>query len=350
MSERYFPLSFFNAGVTYAAALGVSADPLLEAVGISPGLLADPSAVITATQYHEVTVQAQRMLNDPAFALHLGEWILAEATEIVGPLYLTAPTLRDSLKACVRFMPLVSPCLDSRLEEDGDEAAYVCDIIPELRDDYRFLHAEATLSITWRLIRIVSGRLDACPRRILLRHDGSERLSEFRRLFGPDVEILFNADRDATIFDRALLDLPNPASSPRIHAQMEKMAQARLAALPTVETVSARVLRLLEGQVGQRVMDLDDIAEMMGVSARTLQRRLSEEHTSFQKLHDGLRYRLACELLRRPDADIPTIAATLGFSEPATFHRAFRQWSGVSVTDYRRRPAAGDATSGVPAD
>ncbi|MFP5383927.1 MAG: helix-turn-helix domain-containing protein, partial [Gammaproteobacteria bacterium] len=153
-----------------------------------------------------------------------------------------------------------------------------------------------------------------------------------------------------TIFDRALLDLPNPASSPRIHAQMEKLAQARLAALPTVETVSARVLRLLEGQVGQRVLDLDDIAEMMGISARTLQRRLSEEHTSFQKLHDGLRYRLACELLRKPDADIPTIAATLGFSEPATFHRAFRQWSGMSVTDYRRRPAAGDTSPGTPAD
>lgn len=343
MTERLFPLSFYAAAASYVATFGFSADPLLEKAGIPPTLMADPSATITAAQYHELAVAAQQTINDPAFALHLGEWVRFESAETVGPLYLTAPTLRDALQQAIRFMPLVSPCLDTSLEEEGDEARYVCTVLPSLRDDFRFLHAEATLSITWSLVRTVTARRDLNPRRILLRHDGSARLAEFRRLFGPDVEIRFGADRDATVFDRAWLDLPNPGHSPGVHAQMERIALARLSALPTVDTTSTRVLRVLEEHTGQRILDLDDVAALLGYSARTLQRRLSDEHTSFQKLRDGLRYRLACAMLREGDADIPTIAAALGFSEPATFHRAFRQWSGVSVTEFRR------ATGGSPA-
>lgn len=351
MPERLFPLSFFATAASHAAALGVSADPVFARAGIPAELMADPDALITASQWHEMAVAARNLFSgDPSFELHLGELARMEAAEIVGPLYLTAPTLRAALLQCVRFMPLVTPCLDAVLEESGDEALYHCRVVPALADDFRFLHAEATLAITWAFIRRLTGRPDAQPRRIELRHDGSARAAEFHRIFGANVELRFNAGRDVTVFDRALLDLPNPGSAPTVHRQMETLAQARLARIPTVETFSTAVLRMLEEHTGQRVLDLDELAALMNVTGRTLQRRLREENTSFQKLRDGLRYRQAQTMLRDPALDVASIAAMLGFSEPTTFYRAFKAWSGLSPAEFRRRvtgPGAG-APTGQP--
>ncbi|MFZ5723581.1 MAG: AraC family transcriptional regulator [Pseudomonadota bacterium] len=337
MSERLFPISIISAAVSYAARFGVNADILFQRAGVPPQVMADPEALITVGQYHEMAVQAQALLGDPAFALHLGEWLRVETAEVIGTLYLTAPTVRASLLQCVRFMPLVTPCVDAALEEDGNEARYYCLIAPSLADDFRFLYAEATLSITWHLIRTLTGRPDINPVRIRLRHDGSARLAEFRRLFGSDVVIEFNAGEDVTVFDRSLLDVPNAGNSPTVHAQMETLALARLAKVPSVETASTSVLRLLEVHTGRDVLDLEQVAERLGTTARTLQRRLRDENTSFQKLRDGLRYRQAQSMLRDERMDVATIAATLGFSEPTTFHRAFKSWSGLSPTEFRRR-------------
>ena len=337
MSERLFPIALFATGASYAARLGVSADSLLARAGIPPQLMADPNALITASQYHELLVQGQAMIGDPAFALHLGEWIRIESAEVIGTLYLTGSTVRSSLQQCVRFMPLVCPCLDAGLEEDGNDARYVCRMVPALAGDFRFLYAEATLSITWHLIRALAGQPGLNPKKIRLRHDGSARIGEFRRLFGPDVELEFNAGEDVTIFDRAILDLANPGSAPSVHAQMETLALAKLARIPNVESACTSVLRLLELHAGRDILDLEQVAEKLGTTARTLQRRLRDEQTSFQKLRDGLRYRQAQAMLRDPACDVATIAATLGFSEPTTFHRAFKTWSGFSPAEFRRR-------------
>ncbi|MFZ5757981.1 MAG: AraC family transcriptional regulator [Pseudomonadota bacterium] len=337
MSERLFPIGMIASGASYAARFGANADSLFERAGVPPQVMADPGALITVSQYHALAVQAQTLLGDPAFALHLGEWVRVETAEVIGTLYLTGATVRASLQQCVRFMPLVTPCLDAFLEEDGNEARYGIRMVPSLADDFRFLYAEATASITWHLIRTLAGRPQINPLRIRLRHDGSERLAEFRRLFGPDVVLEFNAPEDVLVFDRAILDLPNPGSSPAVHAQMETLALARLARIPGVETAGTAVLRMLEQHTGRNVLDLEQVAEQLNTTSRTLQRRLREEGTSFQKLRDGLRYRQAQSMLRDAGFDVATIAATLGFSEPTTFHRAFKAWSGMSPAEFRRR-------------
>ena len=82
---------------------------------------------------------------------------------------------------------------------------------------------------------------------------------------------------------------------------------------------------------------MQDVAKELNMTQRTLQRRLKEEGTSYAQLRDSVRFRFAEEYLRDPVMDMATIAANLGFSEPANFYAAFKRWQGMSPGEFRKR-------------
>ena len=79
----------------------------------------------------------------------------------------------------------------------------------------------------------------------------------------------------------------------------------------------------------------------MGLSARTLSRRLVEEGTSFRGIQDEVRHQLAVALLADASVSIAEIAFFLGYAEPAPFHRSFKRWAGTTPQLYRRTLLAG---------
>lgn len=337
MTERLFPLSTFSPGIAVVAGWGFNFDTIADMAGIPHGLLADPNALVTARQYHELAALGSRLLQHPAFALAITDALRLDMFDVLGPLFATAETGRTYLREAVRFMPLINPCVDTLLDEEGDEARYLCMPLPEQGADDRFFHAEAVFAAGHRLMQQVFRNPELVPFRLEFQHDGSAWRQAFHDRFGDDIELVFNASQNIAHYRRGILDLPNPGHSPTVHAHMLKLAIARLASLPNVDSASTLVLRVLEQEAGRRVMDIGDVAARLGMSTRTLQRRLVDEHTSFQKVRDGLRMRQAQAMLRDPSIDFVTIAATLGFSEPASFHRAFKSWTGLSPTEYRRQ-------------
>jgi AraC-like DNA-binding protein len=82
--------------------------------------------------------------------------------------------------------------------------------------------------------------------------------------------------------------------------------------------------------------DMDSVATQLAISPRTLQRKLESEGTSFGEILDDSRQRAALEYLSRPEMSISETAFMLGFSEPSTFYRAFRRWTGKTPAQYRR--------------
>lgn len=340
MDERAIPLSVLSTGSSVGALLGLGMDELFRKAGIPLGLLADRDACISATQFHELVVHVQQAVNDPCFALHIGEWVPVEQLHPAGSMFFAASNLRTTLQDYTRFLPLLSPCLDLLLEEDGDQAVCICRVVPALANDFRFLHAEATFTALWQLLRRASGRPDLRPLRIELRHDANARHAEFQRVLSPTLEFISHAATDRIVFDRALLDLPNPASSPELYRQLRIVAEERLAALPGVETTVSAVLRSLEQRCGIEPPSLGAVSTWLNVNPRTLQRRLKEEGCSFQAVLDGFRYRKAQVLLRDPATDTALLSAALGYSEPQAFRRAFRKWAGVSPATFQRNHAA----------
>lgn len=97
---------------------------------------------------------------------------------------------------------------------------------------------------------------------------------------------------------------------------------------------------MLGGEVELRDVSVEHAAKRLGMSVRTLSRRLADEGTSYRALVEDARKHAAMRDLARDVKPINTIAIELGFSSAPSFHRAFRRWTGTTANNYRRKMRA----------
>ena len=116
---------------------------------------------------------------------------------------------------------------------------------------------------------------------------------------------------------------------------LSERANRLLDSLPRRAGIASRIASLLASQLGERLPDKSVIAAQLGISERTMQRRLQEEGTSYQEILDNTRHYLARELLRTTRVSLADVALQLGYAEPSTFFRAFRKWEGMTPGQYR---------------
>ena len=110
-----------------------------------------------------------------------------------------------------------------------------------------------------------------------------------------------------------------------------------LAKYPPRDSLVDRVQSIITNEFRGGDPSLDRIADQLGLTPRTLQRKLHELGTSHNELLDHMRRQLAMRYLREPEMAICEVAYLLGFSESSSFHRAFKRWTGVTPKEYRER-------------
>ncbi len=334
MSYNFVPNSLIPGFISLCAQYGVSPDLVSRRAGLLPQLLTDPQAVVTVAQLDALICAIQDELKDPAFGVHLGEFIRVDLLQLVGTLVVTAPTPREALGQFIRFKKLVHPVGELLLQEDDRVARLIFREGGSEGISGRFRYAEMYFTAIICIARSLVRR-DIRVYRVDFRHDGSGWRDELVRALGT-TDIRFSAEENIACFERDLLDEPLPGHFPEYHRQIEQLAARRLAELPDGGDTAAAVLRFLEEQIGRRVVGMEDVAKHLDVTLRTLQRRLKDENTTYAALRDSVRYRYAQKYLRDPGMDMESIAAALGFSETANFYPAFKRWSGMSPGEFRR--------------
>jgi AraC-like DNA-binding protein len=170
-------------------------------------------------------------------------------------------------------------------------------------------------------------------------HRPPESVLEHRAFFRAPVR--FEEPSNEILFAHSDLARPfqtvDPALSMVVCRRLEKMlSQAR----SQDDSTAARVRRVLSETLPLQDAGAVAIARALGLSERTLHRRLRAERTSFRSILDSLRSEIAVGLLREPRIGIAEIAFLLGYSEPAPFYRSFRRWTGQTPLAFRRASRA----------
>lgn len=318
----------------------VDMDAMLAHAGVPPQRIFDENGVVSANDVLLLARSALELTGDPALGLHLGQEFGIEMLDLVGMMLSAAPDAGTAMQIGIQYSQLVSTLGSVELIEEGDRVRLVLHLIDDLLTQNTYYFVEFAAAAFFCISRrVVDGEFFL--RRITTRHPAPAWQNEYAQVFGEEVEFIFDAAEDSLEFDRALLELPMARHSPGLYRHLREEAARRLASRPQPESASASVQRLIDEHLGQRLIDLPLIAEHMGVNPRTLQRRLKEEKTSFHLLHDACRFRRAREQLLHPDTSIEVLAASLGYSEPANFYRAFKTWSGQTPSEYRRQHKPG---------
>ncbi|HYY42110.1 MAG TPA: helix-turn-helix domain-containing protein, partial [Pyrinomonadaceae bacterium] len=171
-------------------------------------------------------------------------------------------------------------------------------------------------------------------RSVSFQHPQPADTTEHRRIFRAPVH--FDQPRNELVLDRALLALPLARADAGLCALLDRHAQELLARLPQRDDTTAQVRRLLSDALSGGDPNIAAVARQLGLSARTLQRKLRAEGTSYQDLLDLMRRDLARRYLQERDMAVCEVAYLLGFSGPSAFHRAFRRWTGVTPKEFRQ--------------
>ncbi len=163
---------------------------------------------------------------------------------------------------------------------------------------------------------------------------------EYQIFFG--CPVYFDQTENALHVKNSHLELPLRQADKILLKTLEDHAQALIYELDTEQPLSLKVRFALKSQLPDGAPRNGVIAKQLSMTSRTMQRKLKQENTSYQQIPDQLRMELACHHLLESSVSVTDIALKLGFSEPRSFHRSFKQWKNSTPGEYRLKAATQD--------
>jgi len=317
--------------ITFAQRYDVSTESLYQAVGPNPSLLNDADNRIPFSQLVDLYEKAAQLSRDPHFGLHLGETVNPRAFDLVGYIALNSPTLGEAFARVTRYHSIWT-----------DGAAFSLDFAPPIASlVYKYIDhsiqkhrhdSEMTFATVTSLCRKLSDQ-DWQPIAVEFQHEQPDEVSEHQKLFRCPLE--FGKRANKLLFAASTLNLPVAKADPGLCAVLDRHAEELLTKFPPRDSLVDQVRHIIGRELNGGDPSLERIAGQLGLSARTLQRKLHELDTSHNELLDELRHDMALRYLQEPEMAICEVAYLLGFSEPSSFHRAFKRWTGKTPNELR---------------
>ena len=315
-----------------AAAHGVNAGSLYRAVNLNPSVLLDADNRIPFAQLVDLYEKAAALTGDNNFGLHVGETVDVKVFDVVGYSALNSPTLGDAFARVARYHSIWTDGATFTLETAGETSAivyrYLDDTISQHRQD-----SEMTLATVAVLCRNIASS-DFNPTAIEFQHNAPTDTTEHQRLFR--CAIKFGAPLNKLYFATGNLALPIAKADAGLCALLDRHAQELLAKFPPRDTLVERVRSIIATEFRGGDPSLEQVADQLGLTPRTLQRKLQDLGTSHNELLEQMRRQLAIRYLREREMAICEVAYLLGFSESSSFHRAFKRWTGVTPKEFRK--------------
>lgn len=322
-----------KAVVQAAAALGVNGDKLMRDAGISPNLLQTPGERIPLSSYLELYRSAVERTGDPDLGLHVGHIMTTSGINL--HLYMT--TICRNLKEYFNVIPSTIRLRGDGgrvlIQPEGDLIRLEWHPLDERTAGWRPL-VDEMLKSALEIINAISA-LPVPVRSAEFSYPLPDDTRALKRAFGPNLK--FGSKLSCLYFAREsvhypLVDLGFELGSD-FCAGPASVFSADDPDDPFLRDTRAAIRRALPGGS----LTIDDLAAEVGISRRTLQRRLSAHGSSFKRVLQEVREEQSRRYLDDPRLAITEIALLLGYSDQASFSNAFKSWCGCAPSEYRQR-------------
>ncbi len=317
-----------------AEAHGVPTPALLDEVSFAREQLQDPEGRVPFQQYLALFDLAARRTGVTDFGLQAGTYVRPNL-HLTTLLVLNGPTLRAVYERMCLLSRFHWDRSNIRLEEDGNLARIVA-VPPRGRPALGFRHfLDSRLSIWVNFGRIAVD--DAWrPRAVFSMLDPAAPADKCVEFFGCPVRA--GAPHLALEFDRALLDRPTATRYAPLDQAMRDLSRDMLASLGRQHGLAEQTRRAIIQRLGEERPRLGaaDLAREAGLSLRTFERHLRAEKTSYTRLLEETRIRLACQYFTVRELPLSSIAALVGYTSQAAFDHAFKRVTETTPRTMRR--------------
>lgn len=330
MRASTVPAGFTNSLVLYAEDK-IDRSVLLAVPGLDEQALGRSDGRIARNANAALWSKVARITGEPALGLAVaGSETNVNAFGLVGFLAMTSATVGEAIEQTVSYQRLIQADMDLRLFQVDHEVQIEKTLRNSVHDEN--LIVDYCLASLVVLPRRWSGT-SLVPKRVCFRHSPPADASAYDRLFRCPVQ--FDQPSNVLVFDREVLTSPLRTAQPLLSDYLAGQARVALADVPS-DVVSAVRAVVQEGLVIGEVQ-LSRVARRLGMSSRTLQRRLAEQGLLYEALVDEVRRSQAIPLVVHSSLPLEEVSAQLGYSEPKAFRRAFRRWTGMAPAQARGR-------------
>lgn len=310
---------------------GIHRDQCLEDTGLTPKLLASSNVEIQPEQELKLIENLVDQGADESLAVEIGRHYHLTSYGIFGFAISTSPNVRAAVELGLHFLPLTFAFSHFRMTE-SEPLAYMVVDGDHLGAKVRRFVVERDMTAMLCMHQEIFGQ--AMPLEgLTLQWDKSDNPSLYTSIYPREPH--FNQEENRVAFLQQLLDLPLPTANEQSRtifvAQCQDLLQKRHSEHGTAVKVRDYILANIDQGIS-----MDDIADDLCVSLRTLRRQLKEEGTSFRALTDEVREMLAVHLIQETTLTMEQIAIRLGYSDTANFFHAFKRWTGFPPKHFRR--------------
>ncbi len=324
-------LQYLKAG----ADLGITPKQTLHDTHINPDLLNNQVKRITGDEFQRIIRYLIDKTQDPCFGLKSARYVQPGSYSVLGYMVMNCKNLKDAMTKAPTYEALIGDMgiTDISILEDGNtEIRWNC----QYTDTTVRMHMIDNVLGSWvNFARFLVDRPDGKPKQIWLERalPSDEIRKQYEATFR--CPIRFNAPYNCIIADEHLLGLPMRQPDAQLLKTLESHAEILMADISKDQPLPLQTKNVIKGLLLEGIPRKEMVAKRLGLTERTLQRRLQQFDTSYQNILDDLRKEQATELLTQTELPIQEIAARLGFSEPRSFHRSFKAWVGTTPGEYR---------------
>jgi AraC-like DNA-binding protein len=310
---------------------GIAVEPLLAKAGLAEHQVQDRSARIKVRQQIEFLDLVAQAVDDSLLGVHLAQTCDIREFGLLYYVAASSKTLGDALRRAARYTSVVNEGLSLQYVEDRDVTIMFHSVgVPRHIDRHQI---ECCMTGLVRLCRQLTRR-DLKPRLVELTHRRNEDTSELSAFFGSQVE--FGARADRATFEAGFKDLPVASADSHLNELLIGFGEEVLARRAANRaSFRSQVENAMVPLLPHGMVRAGEIAKDLGVSQRTLARRLASEGATFSEVLEGLRTDLARQYLADRCVSISQVAWLLGYREISAFTHGFKRWTGMTPREAR---------------
>ena len=314
---------------------GVPVAPLLKSVGLTPEVIAEPEQRLSVRSQIAFLDEAAKALKDDSLGFTLARDFDPREIGLLYYVMASSPTLGDALKRVARYSQITNEALAVRYRE-GNRLIINLNYsgVPRHSDRHQI---EFCMFGVLRLCRVLTGQ-NLVPQHFSIAHHRSEVTSDMTRFVGTKVE--FGADTDEFALNTNARELPLIHADTHLNDLLLKYCEAALAdRRGDMSQLRTRVENAISSFLPHGRVLVEDVARSLGMSKRTLARKLEDDGLNFTEILQQLRRDLGVRYLDDPKLHISKIAWLLGFNEVSAFTHTFKRWTGKTPSQMRTAAA-----------
>ena len=309
---------------------GIDPEPLFAAEGIKIQLPIDPSTRLSYEKIDRIRAKAVDLSGDEALGIRAASAYLPSQFGALGYAWQASLTLRRACMRLERFVRVVNDKATFSVEDHGGCMVVTLKVdAPSVSETAR---DDGALALITKMSQLVSGehfRLHS----VNFKHAAPKDIKPYFEYFG--CELNFNQAENQLLIPLSMADETLTGANPELALLNDKVVTRRLARMDKDDIIS-RVRNVLVDQLPLGGISDDTVADALHMSVRTLHRKLTDVDSNFRALLVEMRRNLAESYIMDNSLTLTEISLLLGFSEPSSFSRAFKSWTGTAPSEARQ--------------